>query len=448
MTDEYRVEKNFDRIKRSENNIILFGEVGSGKTTIINKLCGVHLLTQEGGYSCTRNAQFASTSDNSLIIDFPGLSAAEDIVNHLKIQKSTLSVIPVRIICFIIKNERYDLIQKKAIQMFKIFYEHKENICIIITFSEKLTSTQKGEIEFIFKTKLKIPNKNVIFSSKYTSSSQLLAKLNVVKNSVSNISSIKFSERHLINSAGNESIAFEIYDIREKHIEKYKKAVDLFRKEFNKANEYSLKFALYYSFRDYKDNLIDNYSELVKSKVSDTDTAIVEIITFNNELYEPFYKITERFEKEMKTESLSFNSGNDNRYKKCPNCGRIWFKIKGCNSMKCGNRTKKKDIFFGRFKTYLVCFTGELFNIMELPDEKVDSGIDNEFFGPTEEESEKNKFRVYKHLIVPEGCGSNLNWATLEDVTDKVNEELKKTYADKTYDLKMKEIINDINITI
>ena len=85
---------------------------------------------------------------------------------------------------------------------------------------------------------------------------------------------------------------------------------------------------------------------------------------------------------------------------------------------------------------------------MELPDEKVDSGIDNEFFGPTEEESEKNKFRVYKHLIVPEGCGSNLNWATLEDVTDKVNEELKKTYADKTYDLKMKEIISDLNITI
>lgn len=448
MTDEYRVDKNFERIKRSTNNIILFGEVGSGKTTLINKLCGVNLLTKEDGYSCTRNAQFASTSDNSLVIDFPGLSAAEEIVKHLKIQKSTLSVIPVRIICFIIKYERYDLIQKKAIQMFKIFYEHKENICIIITFSERLNSTQKNEIEFIFKSKLKIPNQNVIFSSKNTSSSQILSKLNVIKNNVSNIDSIKFSERHLINSAGTDSIAFEIYALREKYIAEYKNAVELFREEFNKSKEYSLKFALYYSFRDYKDNLVDNYAELVKKEVTDTDTAIVEIITFNNELYEPFNKITERFEKEMKTESLSFNSGDDNRYKKCPNCGRIWFKVKGCNSMKCGNRTKKKDIFFGRFKTYLVSFTGKIFRIITLKDEQVDSGIDNEFYGPTQDENEKNKFRGLKHQIIPEGCGSNLNWSTLEDVTDKVNEELKRTYADKTYDLKMKEKINNLNVTI
>ena len=49
---------------------------------------------------------------------------------------------------------------------------------------------------------------------------------------------------------------------------------------------------MYYSFRDYKDNLIDTFSEKVKNNVTDTDTAIVEIITFNNELYDPFHKIT------------------------------------------------------------------------------------------------------------------------------------------------------------
>ena len=172
MTEEYLLEKNFERVKRSNNNIILFGEVGSGKTTIINKLCSVNLLTKEGGYSCTRDVQFASTNDNSLIIDFPGLSAAEEVVKHLKVQKSTLSVIPVRIICFIIKYERYDLIQKNAINMFKIFYEHRKNICIIITFSETLTNVQKAEIQTIFKTKLKLEEKNVIFSSLNTSSSE------------------------------------------------------------------------------------------------------------------------------------------------------------------------------------------------------------------------------------------------------------------------------------
>ena len=76
--------------------------------------------------------------------------------------------------------------------------------------------------------------------------------------------------------------------IREEYINNYNKAVELFRKEFNKAKDYSLKFALYYSFRDYKDNLIDTFSEKAKNNVTDT----VEIITFNNELYDPFHKIT------------------------------------------------------------------------------------------------------------------------------------------------------------
>lgn len=191
----------------------------------------------------------------------------------------------------------------------------------------------------------------------------------------------------LINTAGKEGVIIDVYEIREKYLNDYNYAIDLFRKEFTKTNEYSLKFALYYSFRDYRDNLIDLFSDLVKKKVTDTDSAIVEIITFNNELYEPFEKITERFEGEMKVESVSFN--NCNRYKKCPNCGRIWFKVNGCNSMKCGNRTKKKDIFYGMFKNYLVKFTGKFFNITMLKNEKVDEGVDSEFFGPTEEEKNK-----------------------------------------------------------
>lgn len=51
----------------------------------------------------------------------------------------------------------------------------------------------------------------------------------------------------------------------------------------------------------------------------------------------------------MKIESVTFNGGNDNRYIKCQNWRRIWFKIKPCNNMRSGNRTKKKNIFFGMF---------------------------------------------------------------------------------------------------
>ena len=41
MTDEYLVNKNFDEVKNSSNNIILFGSVGNGKTTLIKIICGL-----------------------------------------------------------------------------------------------------------------------------------------------------------------------------------------------------------------------------------------------------------------------------------------------------------------------------------------------------------------------------------------------------------------------
>ena len=84
MTDEFLVNKNFDEVKNSTNNIILFGSVGNGKTTLINKLCKISLITKDDGFSCTRDVQYSKTSDGNLIIDFPGLNSADDIVKHLK----------------------------------------------------------------------------------------------------------------------------------------------------------------------------------------------------------------------------------------------------------------------------------------------------------------------------------------------------------------------------
>lgn len=46
------------------------------------------------------------------MIDFSGLNTAKEVVKHLKDIKIYVILIPVGILCFIIKYERYDLIQK------------------------------------------------------------------------------------------------------------------------------------------------------------------------------------------------------------------------------------------------------------------------------------------------------------------------------------------------
>ena len=449
MTEEYLVNKNFDEIKNSTNNIILFGSVGNGKTTLINKLCNCNLITKNDGFSCTRDVQYCKTPDGSLIIDFPGLNAAEDIVKHLKIQRSTLSVIPAKMICLVTKlTSRYDDIVLAVLQMARIFAENRNNLCIIITFCEEITMKQEEEIKCVIEKKIKIKKDNIIFSSNKMSSQTLLGQINKIKSTMNNIEKIKIKDRDLLNTVGNDG-DIDVIEERDKFLNEFKDSLDKFKVEFNKAKENSLKFALYYAFVDYKEELIDRFTEVVKTKVTDTDTAIVEIITFNNEIFSDFNGFTKRVQSDLKAETANFDNGeHNNRYKKCPHCGTIWFKIKGCNSMPCGRRTKLRDIFYGRFKNYVVKFVRGVFSISTLRDATdKDTGNDTEFVGLTEEEKKLNMNRNGKSLITPQGCGRSLDWTKMEDVTDIINKKLTEISLD-TYDNKIKEKIQDVNVNI
>ena len=147
--------KDLEDIKKSENNIVLFGSVGNGKTLLLNKACGTNYFTADNGYSCTRNVQFDySLKYDMVIIDFPGLNAVQDIIGHLRVQKTALSTIPVRMICFVIKySPRNDDFERELGQMLSIFNNYIKNVTIIITKSENIQMKRKEEIKFLFKNK-------------------------------------------------------------------------------------------------------------------------------------------------------------------------------------------------------------------------------------------------------------------------------------------------------
>ena len=420
MTEEYLVNKTFDEIKNSSNNIILFGSVGCGKTTLINK------LSKNDGFSCTRDVQYCSTSDGSIIIDFPGLNAAEDIVKHLKIQSSTLSVIPAKMICLVTKlTTRYDDIVKNLHQMVRIFESNRDNLAFIVTFCEDLTLQQEAEIQKIIETKMKINPQNIIFSSNKMSSEMLLDKINNIKSKMTNIEKIEIKDIDLLNIVGNDG-NINVIEERDKFLDEFKNSLEKFKEKFNKAEDNSLKFALYFAFVDYKEELLERFSEIVQKKVEDTDTAIVEIVSFKNEIFSDFNGFTKLVQSNLKAETANFdNKEENNRYKKCPHCGTIWFKVKGCNSMNCGRRTKLRDIFSGRFKNYVVKFIQGSFKIDTLSNvSDTNVGEDTEFEGLTEEEKRMNMNRNGKSLIQPQGCGRNLDWTQMEDVTEEVNKRL------------------------
>ena len=110
--------------------------------------------TSESNFSLTRDVQFAKSikPNDCIAIDFPGLGSVKDQLNHFSIQQTTLSVIPVRMICFVIKWEnRHDPILENIQIMKQIFEDYKDNTVIIITHSEPIITkmAERTNIEHV-----------------------------------------------------------------------------------------------------------------------------------------------------------------------------------------------------------------------------------------------------------------------------------------------------------
>ncbi|OUM64429.1 hypothetical protein PIROE2DRAFT_8818 [Piromyces sp. E2] len=290
----FSLSKNLETIKHCENNIIMFGLVGHGKTTLLNKACGTSFKTAESGFSCTRDIQFAySILGNMTIIDFPGLQSTQDTIHHLKMQKNTLN----------------------------------DNITIIITHSEDCSYTDRENIKAIF-SNANFGLTNIIFTTKNrTNPLDLCHTLVSLKNKMKNIPDMVLQTRDFLASVKN-IFDFSVMDERVKYEEEFDTVLKKFKGEIKKADNDDLKRALYFAFKDFKEDLIERYSEVVKEKKADNDSIIVEVIIFNNIIFNKFNDFRIEVQSQIKLQTNNYNN-EFNKYKKCPHCGQIWFKIKG-----------------------------------------------------------------------------------------------------------------------
>ena len=183
---------------------------------------------------------------------------------------------------------------------------------------------------------------------------------------------------------------------------------------------------------------MDEYTNEIKSKKIDDkeidiDSVIIEVLMFDNKIFNEFDEFRKKIESQIEIKSSDYN-GEYNRFKKCPHCGIIWFKIIGCNSIICGNRTKAEDKIVGKYKKYTVTYVNnkvvieseeqgedlekknKKYDLSEIPifsirDERINQfrriRNDNEILGLTPSEKTENEEREKKGKIKinPVGCG-------------------------------------------
>ena len=244
---------------------------------------------------------------------------------------------------------------------------------------------------------------------------------------------------------------------REIYEDKFYDALEEFKKEVDKADDPDLKRALYFGFKDYKQSLLEEYTNVIRKKKigdkePDMDSVIAEVLMFDNTIFNEFDEFRKKIESQIEIKSSNYN-GEYNRFKKCPHCGQIWFKVIGCNSVVCGNRTKIIDRAIGRYKNYIVTYINNKVNITykevgeNLGEFKLnrnsliynrnplDSDYYDEFTGLTKNEKIENEKREKngKIKISPIGCGKELEWNEMEDCSEEVIKKLKEISVDDYY---------------
>ena len=449
-TTSFSITTNLEEIQKCENNIIMFGQIGHGKTTLLNKACNTNFKTAESGYSCTRDIQYAYTiKGNMAIIDFPGLGSTRDTINHLKIQKNTLKVIPVRMICFVIKyDNRYDRLVQDLSTMLAIFHNYKDNITIIVTHSEKCKYVDKENIKAIFDQ----PNfsiKNFMFSTKdYPTPLNLCEQLEKLKNKMKNIPNMILQTRDFLATVEN-IFDFTVMEERSNYESEFDETLKNFKKEFKNAKDDDLKRAIFFAFKDYKEDLVERYSKKVRAKKADINSLVTEVIIFNNIIFNKFNEFRMEVQSQIKIQSNNYNN-EYNKFKRCPHCGQIWFKIKGCDSMVCGRRSTLKDKICGRFKNYIVEYIGKKIKIICSENENKDFGEDSEIVGLTDNEKKKNEIleKEGKIKISPIGCGKSFKWNDnlINDCTDEILRKLNEISV-SDYDSGVRNIADELGET-
>ena len=425
--------KNIDDIIRaSKNNIILFGSVGNGKTFLLNKLCGTNYQCAEEGFSCTKDVQYSlSRVLDMVIIDFPGLNATKDFVHHLKVHKEALSSIPVRMICFVLKySVRDDVFIREIEQMLEIFEEYTDNITIIITNCENIKPTRKENIKYILSNDFSL--KNVIFTERETNGYALCRDLDIIQKNMKNIDNLKINSNDLAKNAPKRA-AKEVMEKRKIFENAFNETLSIFRNKIKETKDNDLIKAYYFCFKDYKDILYDQYAEVLKTikingKELDESQIVSFVLQFSNKLYEDFSDFRKYVESKLEIKLNNYN-GEFNKFKKCPYCGLVWFKVVGCDSVQCGKRTSNKDKIFGMYKNYKVSFINKQI-VVELKDEgSNDKDLNyDEFYGLTEKEKEENILRKQKRMkeINPLWCGKVLSWSEMEDCSEEMIKKLQE----------------------
>eukprot|EP01087_Luapelamoeba_hula_P018467 TRINITY_DN5949_c0_g1_i1.p1 TRINITY_DN5949_c0_g1~~TRINITY_DN5949_c0_g1_i1.p1 ORF type:complete len:575 (-),score=61.72 TRINITY_DN5949_c0_g1_i1:45-1736(-) len=426
------------------NNALVFGAVGTGKTTILNLLTGHQFQTASSGYSCTRELQKAICEYRPFrVLDFPGTDAAKDVVKHVQIQAAALKANHFRVICLVHKmTDRFDDIMHRLSKVFRLFRHHVRNIVVILTHCDLFSIKQRAEAVYVIQNTFKVDH--VFEKHMRTTGEELAAWIYsfIEPNEKQTKAGIKafetvhegeglFETDNFANLICDTEIDASVIDSRDALRNKFQGIYAQHVAEFRRTQEPELKRALYFSLKNYMDAISEEHAAFVAPLFVDKWEFNAELIIFQNSLmavYKPFKTMVVE---EIKVETVVYDTRETATYRQCPHCGLIWLRIYGCDSITCGKRSLSRDTSNRTFYNYTIKYVS---NVLDIVCNSATSSMltrfqeQGEVFGLTATEKEQNAAREQREvaLIKPQGCGQTMEWRDMLDKTKEVEELLRE----------------------
>ena len=257
---------NYGEIKNSRKNIVLLGEVGSGKTTLMNKLTGADFQTGRDCTSVTSDVQICSSLDySSIIFDFPGFKVLDDIIPVFKVQYKTLRNIPIRGICFVVeRRDRPELIVDSLIGLKETFEDYCKNIIIIITKTDEMDDNKKEETKNYILEKTRFDK--IIFSDINKDGHVILNYINSFTQNMEVLSEVTPKSREFLRYF-KKTTDDRMKQFKKEFIEEFEDTIEIFKEKFDQpSTDKALKRALFFALKDYKNNILINLGLRLKRK--------------------------------------------------------------------------------------------------------------------------------------------------------------------------------------
>ena len=395
--------------------VVLLGDVGTGKSTIIEKLTGEKGRSSDANESFTLTAEAFWVPDGSLIIaDTPGSNALKDKMEHNIWIAHALNFRRVSRIFIVVRAEtRIDNVVTNARKYADCFVELPMDVVgVLVTHMDTVDWKEK---DFTSRLVDELGIDTVVFSRMNTRPETLLRDilktcdevhdLTVNEDNFFTLFKIHSSHRKILKSTSDEVKKFS----------NKKKAFDEARKAFSGKDLVDLAFEFQAYMTDEIVQAQKRMSETNKFTFQGDGAAneAGHVANMANQLRLVLYDI--------RTECLGYQSEHGvSELRKCPHCGLVWTKVEGCDgSTTCGNRPNTVNDF--RDPSFAVLGT---FSFRWLEDGRLDITKVGNNTVTSERDSSANF-----------GCGKSITWKEMATVS--VPSEFSETVKIGTSDVKI-----------